>query len=411
MKRLLLIGLLLLTIAVPLTAQDIEPVPDVTVVDPNLTITWPPPVYVGRGQIEIRGTANLPEMTNFFIEFRPLNLIPGADEVVENPWLPATIASAQPVVDGVLGVWDTVARQIDDGLYELRLTANTAAGTPQFARLSPLRVENEGGEFSIFTIFDEMLAQQPVVQQPPTNDQQQPAQQPPPAATQPPPPTAAPTGPVLNITHETGANVRIGPDTLFALLGAFPSNTEHEILAVNPAGDWYKIRYYNAEGWVWAPLVSTSGNLSALPVDAGPPTPVPTPTVLPTATPVPSNINLEVANIQINPHPLTCNQSSEIQVTVRNTGSEALATGGRIRVVAILNSTGAQLAQTETVFAPIGPGQQTVASAFLTVATNYAEIQRIEATVDSDNVFVESNESDNTSSAGTEYILAKGGCP
>ncbi|HEX2621663.1 MAG TPA: hypothetical protein VHL11_16005, partial [Phototrophicaceae bacterium] len=40
------------------------------VIDPNLVITYPPAVYVVRGQVEIRGTANLPGMLNYFLEFR-----------------------------------------------------------------------------------------------------------------------------------------------------------------------------------------------------------------------------------------------------------------------------------------------------------------------------------------------------
>ena len=40
--------------------------------DPNANIVFPPPVYVLRGQSPIIGTANLPNMSNYFIEFRPL---------------------------------------------------------------------------------------------------------------------------------------------------------------------------------------------------------------------------------------------------------------------------------------------------------------------------------------------------
>src|SRR5688572_8623950 len=38
-----------------------------------VNLTWPPPVYVVRGQVTLRGSANLPQMNNYFIEFRALN--------------------------------------------------------------------------------------------------------------------------------------------------------------------------------------------------------------------------------------------------------------------------------------------------------------------------------------------------
>src|SRR5262245_38841116 len=109
MKRLLVL-LLMLVLALPLVAfaQVDQP-------NPNANISWPPPVYVVKGQFPIRGTANLPNMTNYFIEFRPLNddLTPqgGADV-----WFPALLPSQASVSDGVLGVWDTTL--ITDGVYE-----------------------------------------------------------------------------------------------------------------------------------------------------------------------------------------------------------------------------------------------------------------------------------------------------
>ena len=69
-KRLLLLVLALIVAAVgiPISAQS-DPAQD----NPNAQITWPPPVYVLRGEFEIRGSANVPNMANFFIEFRPLD--------------------------------------------------------------------------------------------------------------------------------------------------------------------------------------------------------------------------------------------------------------------------------------------------------------------------------------------------
>jgi uncharacterized protein YraI len=211
-----------------------------------------------------------------------------------------------------------------------------------------------------------------------------------------------------------GANVRRGPSTAFdPPIGSVAANTQSVILAKNPAGDWYKFQYYNGEGWIFSQLVEVSGDVASLPVDPGPPVPTPLPpTVPPPPTQPPSNVNLELVNIQISPHPLVCQQASEIQVTIRNSGTARAESGGLIKVEAILQSTGQVLESTETAFGPLDPGQQATYSAFLTVSTYIDEGQQIRATVDINNQVAESNESDNTGTPGSApYALARGSCP
>src|SRR5690606_30714518 len=92
MKRrpiLLLMLLMFLLLVLPLQAQDFD-------VDPNAHITWPPPVYVLRGSFELRGTANLPNQTSYFIEYRPLNDDLTSDE--DAPWLPAMLPARGPEI-------------------------------------------------------------------------------------------------------------------------------------------------------------------------------------------------------------------------------------------------------------------------------------------------------------------------
>ena len=240
----------------------------------------------------------------------------------------------------------------------------------------------------------------------------------PPAPTNTPAPTDPPSQPMARIIG--GANVRSGPGTVFdPPVGSIAANEETEIVAVNPAGDWYKIRYYNGTAWISAQLVSATGNLASLPVEVGPPTPVPpTPTftpvpATPTLTPVPINVNLALASggIRISPHPLVCQETSQVTVDIINNGTEATQSGGRVFVEAVLESTGAVLESTYTTFDAI-PAGGTVTSnvAFLTVSTNYDEPQVIRVTLDIDNQIAESNENDNTSSDGTRYSLSRGNC-
>jgi len=148
-----LLVLLSAALIAPTFAQGIEPDPanpldpNANPLDPNANISWPPPVYVLRGQFELRGSANLPNMTNYFIEYRPVSadLVNLPDESV--PWQPATLPSASAVSNDVLGVWDT--RLTDDGLYELRLTINVRGGQPVYFRLAPVRVENNPPPFAV----------------------------------------------------------------------------------------------------------------------------------------------------------------------------------------------------------------------------------------------------------------------
>ena len=52
-------------------AQDIEPMvapPE----DADVAISFPPPVFVINGSVEIRGTADALDMINYFVEYRPL---------------------------------------------------------------------------------------------------------------------------------------------------------------------------------------------------------------------------------------------------------------------------------------------------------------------------------------------------
>jgi hypothetical protein len=235
----------------------------------------------------------------------------------------------------------------------------------------------------------------------------------PPTNTPQPEATETPSKPMAKII--SGANLRSGPSTVFdPPVGSIAANQETEIVAVNPARDWYKIKYFNSEAWIFGQLVSTTGNVASLPVDAGPPTPLPPtpvpPTDIPPPTAVPNPVNLYVVNIQIDPHPLKCLKTAEIQVTVGNNGTANAESGGKILIEAILVSTGAVLESTVTIFGPITAGSQETASAKITVGTNFAELQRIRVTVDTDGQVAENNEGDNTSDAGTDYVLDKGDC-
>ncbi len=119
-----------------------------TMLNTNAEITFPPPVYVVRDGIDIRGTVASPDLKNYYIEFRPLmqDLATAAKwSGMETDWFPATLPRIDSVVQGVLGRWNT--ERLPEGLYELRLTINVGAPTLRHVYIGPIRVEKHPPNF------------------------------------------------------------------------------------------------------------------------------------------------------------------------------------------------------------------------------------------------------------------------
>ncbi len=390
MKRLVLL-LLILLLALPLTvfAQIVTPEPN-----PNASITWPPPVYVVRGEFPIRGTANLPNMTNYFIEFRPLNadLTPQSDN---NVWLPAILPSASPVQDDVLGIWNTTL--VDDGLYELRLTVNVSQGTAVAQTVSPLRIENTPSPFAA-TPVPTLLPTSVLPTQPP--------------------PTIAPTQdltPRVTISSSPSGNVRQGDSIFYNIIMSLPTGTSARILGIsNRNTGWYQIQLENGQiGWVSPTIVTTSGDLSALPRIEPPPPPPPTPTPIPTAIPataIPSSqANLVAGNISLDPGQPSCAQTFTVHFDVANLGSEATTMSGTVSLVDTRAADGSQQGNTVGGFPVLQPGVTFNVSMPLTISTWYNEQHNITLVIDPSGQIPENNKGDNSRSIS--YTLQKGSCP
>jgi hypothetical protein len=202
-------------------------------------------------------------------------------------------------------------------------------------------------------------------------------------------------------TFNVGVNVRRGPGTNFdPPVSSYQQDQEAQILAINPAGDWYKIRGANGEGWVAASLITVSGDTSSIRVDAGPPTPVPftpTPTPAPfTATPQ-SSVNLVIDGFDLEGYPdeIICGETFDVTVRVKNVGTTR-SQGGLVGVKDTAVRDGGSGGQTEGAFGEIDPGETAEARMRLTVSTYTGEQHRIVATVDSKGQIAETNENDNT---------------
>lgn len=281
-KRLLvLLPLLLITAAF----QVIEPVGPP--LNPNAAITWPLPVYAVSGQVEIEGSANLPGQTSYFIEFRALNpdLTPLA---AAEPWIPATLPSSSPVINGVLGLWDTTIAP--DGLYEVRMRISVTGGSETIVRVSPLRIDNAN-----------LL----------------PVETPEVGAT-----ISAPTGGAPTVTSDTNANVRLGDSVNYPTVGALGRGQSAQILAISSTGSgWYLIQLPDGRrGWISPTVVAVSGDTSGLPRIAPPPVPfTPTPPP-PTAAPLPDAL---IVGVRFD-REIIQGQPFQVIVTVRNESSQAI---------------------------------------------------------------------------------------
>ncbi len=232
-------------------------------------------------------------------------------------------------------------------------------------------------------------------------------------------PTAVPASATPNtpqITTRQGINVRSGPGTNFnPPIGSLAAGATAPLLGRNPGGDWYKIQYYNAEAWVFAGLVDTSGDTSNLPVDAGPPTPAPTqpppPTAVPATAAPQSSANLVAGNWRFDPPgDPSCNQTFNIFIDVANLGSTATTISGSIDIRDYRVSDGQALGSTIGGFPIIQAGQTVpIGPIPFTVSTYYAEQHRIVITINPNGAVPETTAGDNVKEI--VYTLQKGSCP
>jgi uncharacterized protein YraI len=77
-------------------------------------------------------------------------------------------------------------------------------------------------------------------------------------------------------------NVRGGPGLAYDITGALQVGETANIVAKNAQGDWWQVTLANGQlGWVYAPLVTTAGDVAGVAVAANIPTPPPIPTAAP----------------------------------------------------------------------------------------------------------------------------------
>ncbi len=233
--------------------------------------------------------------------------------------------------------------------------------------------------------------------------------------TNPPAPAATATPSVPYATTTQGINVRSGPSTLFnPPIGSLAADQSVDLLAKSPDGQWFKVKYYNGSGWVFAAYTKPSVDPATLTVDAGPPVPTLTP-VPPTAAPIPptavpqqTTANLVLGNVNIDPAlPIVCGKTVAISIDVANLGGQPTTNGGSISIKDIHVSNNQEVASTTGAFGPIQNGQTvSVSGIFLTVTAFVGEQHKLVITVNPDGSVAETGNGDNS----RELTYTLGGC-
>ncbi len=368
--------------------------------NPNVAISFPPPVYVLRGEVEVRGTVNLPNLANYFLEFRPLDSETMLPFNEEDPWLPASLPETGTILDDVLATWDTLS--VEDGLYELRLTANVSRQGPVHFRVAPLRVENI---LPPFLTPDQVLQPTPttgiIIAQPTPTSGGIVIVRPTLAAT----PTSISSDPI--VTANLDSNVRSGDSTAYPVIGSLPSGFTAPVLGISNTGSgWYYIELSNGRrGFISPTVVQVSGNLANVQRISPPPPPA-----TPTPTPLPATGDVIANGVGMSPAEPRCNEGFEVQVNITNAGSVQFGAAGTVQVRAQHVASGNITATGFGTFPALAPNANHVVVIPLIVNQFGGEDYRILVTADVNNNIIETNEGNN-SFTSTQFRLRKAACP
>lgn len=376
---------------------------DPDMVNPDVNISFPPPVYVVAGNVDIRGTVSLAELSNFFIEFRPLALdMEAAEDGTQAQWFPVTLPRIVAVIDDVLGTWNTVT--LPDGLYELRLSINSNSETPIYFRVSPIRVENNPPPF--VAAEQAMAGEEPMEEEQPAVEEEV-AEEPEPA----PEPEATETPDTRpRVIALVNSNVRAGDSILYTIVGGLHEGDSALIKGLSSYNTgWFYIELDTGRsGFIHPNIVRAEGDLSNLARINPPPLP-PTPIPVPTAVPAPTTgANLQMRDVIIDPHPAQCKVGYSIKLTVFNSGNGPSTGGGVIRVTDLVPGE-PQRERTEIAFGPLAAGAAQTVNGYLTPTVHFDRTHNVNLELDYGNRVAETNENDNLH-AVAPYPLGRGNC-
>lgn len=120
-------------IYIPLTAI---PLASSTPLPAIVTISDPIPNAVVQGNIAIIGSAIHPGFSQYHLEY-------ASQPNPRNFWYPVTGAVRAPATKTILGIWNTSAGDVPDGLYQLRLSVFLRNGGVRTAQVTNIQVRNQ----------------------------------------------------------------------------------------------------------------------------------------------------------------------------------------------------------------------------------------------------------------------------
>jgi len=316
MRRYSIFVLIMMLLTVSVAAAQDEPVVQNATTE-TVQISWPPPVTEVWGTGDVLGTASVPGMSYYYLEYIPLNddltIPPNA------PWIPATVGVTKPVVNGSLATLDTTI--VPDGVYALRLTVNTVDGQSYHDVVAPVRVDNERFN-AIFNPGTAAQLPEPVPTQVPQDNRPR----------------------VVPSAQYTAINVRrcdLVDNDRCPVIASLNSGESAlvQALSTNNTG-WFQIQLPSGVvGWVSPSVISQQGDFSAV-GRTQPPTPLPVAVQLPSMIPVGQSTSSVVPNgMAIEGGTATCGNTYNVQINVANTGS-AVSPEGTITVQDVNITTG-----------------------------------------------------------------------
>jgi hypothetical protein len=374
MRKLLILVLVALVVGltVVVSAQDTT-LPDSVVIETSsgVEIAWPQPVSEVWGSVPVLGSADIPNMSTYFIEAIALN-----DDLsipLNAPWLPLTPGFAQPVTNDFLATIDTTEAQ--DGLYAIRLTVNTTDGQQFTDVVSPVRLNN-----TRYAIEVALIKERYGIEVEPT-------------AT--PEPTTAPgdtTARVMAAPPNPSVNMRrcdLVDNDRCPILDRLTGSEEGRVLAISSNGTgWFQVRRSTGSvGWVSPTVVTTLGDFTNLPRVAPPPP------LAPPAPPTAANITINGLAIQ---GTAVCNEQFTVHVNVANTGS-ATARAGSVTLQNVHIRTGSVTTTGFGSYPDLAPGANFVVVIPMRVSVFFNEEHELRAFTSG----VQFN---------TRYILQQGSC-
>jgi len=102
----------------------------------SIVILSPIPGNIVAGNVQVLGAAIHPQFLQYQLEFGP-------DPNPGNLWYPASNIVQTPVLNGLLGIWQTNTGASPDGLYQLRLRLYLRDGTSLATIVNNIRIQNQ----------------------------------------------------------------------------------------------------------------------------------------------------------------------------------------------------------------------------------------------------------------------------